>query len=124
MNACGAECNAWEKEKGLKASPRMVDEDDGFPATAPVGSFASGKTMFGMNDMVGNVFEWTQDWNGAYTKDDLRNPTGPARGDGRVIRGGAFNGGFALWVNPAFRYAMDPEAHTHGVGFRCAKSLP
>jgi formylglycine-generating enzyme required for sulfatase activity len=124
MNACGTECNAWEKQKGLPLSARMSDADDGFAATAPVGSFPAGKTMFGMHDMVGNVFEWTQDWNGVYTKDELRNPTGPVRGDGRVIRGGAFNGGFHLWVNPAFRYAMDPEAHTHGIGFRCAQSLP
>ncbi|MFW5739135.1 MAG: SUMF1/EgtB/PvdO family nonheme iron enzyme [Myxococcota bacterium] len=124
MNACGTECNAWEKEAGLPPGPRMYDEDDGFAATAPVGSFPAGVTMFGMHDMVGNVFEWTADWMGTYTKDELRNPTGPARGEARVIRGGAFNGGFSLWVNPAFRYAMEPDAHTHGIGFRCAKSLP
>ena len=124
MNACGTECNAWETKAGLTPGPRMYDADDGFPATAPVGSFPEGVTMFGMHDMVGNVFEWTADWMGTYTKDELRNPTGPARGDARVIRGGAFNGGFSLWVNPAFRYAMDPEAHSHGIGFRCAKTLP
>ena len=124
MNACGLECNAWEKAAGLVPGPRMVDADDGFAGTAPVGSFPAGVTMFGMHDMVGNVFEWTEDWMGTYTKDELRNPTGPARGKAKVIRGGAFNGGFSLWVNPAFRYAMEPDAHTHGIGFRCAKSLP
>lgn len=124
MNACGTECNAWEKEKGLSQGPRMYDSDDGFAATAPVGSFTKGVTMYGMHDMVGNVFEWTSDWMGTYTKDELRNPTGPARGEARVIRGGAFNGGYVLWVNPAFRYAMDAEAHTHGIGFRCVKPLP
>lgn len=124
MNACGTECNAWQTKMGLAKENPMYDADDGFHATAPVGSFPLGVTMFGIHDMVGNVFEWTADWMGAYTKDELRNPTGPARGDARVIRGGAFNGGFTRWVNPAFRHAMDPEAHTHGIGFRCAKSLP
>jgi formylglycine-generating enzyme required for sulfatase activity len=40
-----------------------------------------------------------------------------------VIRGGAWNGSFPEWLHPAFRYAQDPKSQSHGVGFRCAKSL-
>lgn len=121
MNACGAECVKWHEANDVPASPKMYDEDDGFPGTAPVGSFPAGRTMFGMDDMVGNVFEWTGDWFEVYPEgsDETSNPTGPAEGERRVVRGGAFNGGFTLWVDPAFRYGMPPTDRSHGVGFRC-----
>jgi formylglycine-generating enzyme required for sulfatase activity len=123
MNACGEECTRWHEENELRPSPQMYDQDDGFPGTAPVGTFPKGRTMFGMDDMVGNVFEWTEDWFAVYDppeKGALPNPSGPETGDKRVVRGGAFNGGFVLWVNPAFRYGMNPTDHSHGVGMRCA----
>src|SRR5262249_17246451 len=34
MNACGKECNAWEKAHGRKLTPVMYDKDDGYPGTA------------------------------------------------------------------------------------------
>jgi formylglycine-generating enzyme required for sulfatase activity/tRNA A-37 threonylcarbamoyl transferase component Bud32 len=120
MNACGTECTSWQKSRGLRAGPRMYDKDDGFAGTAPVGSFPAGITMFGLHDMIGNVFEWTGDYMTGYAAAELIDPTGPEQGTRRVIRGGAFNGGHPLWVNPAFRFAMVPETRSHGVGFRCA----
>jgi formylglycine-generating enzyme required for sulfatase activity/tRNA A-37 threonylcarbamoyl transferase component Bud32 len=124
MNACGLECTRWMEKQGLKPGPRMYETDDGYPGTAPVGSYPKGRTIFGLNDMVGNVFEWTSDWMGPYTADEQKDPQGPAEGVKKVIRGGGFNGGYVSWVNPAFRYGMEPERHTHAIGFRCAKSLP
>ncbi len=130
MNACGEECTRWHEDNDLRPSPQMYEQDDGFPGTAPVGTFPNGRTMFGMDDMVGNVFEWTEDWFAVYDnppRGPLTNPSGPDTGEKRVVRGGAFNGGFALWVNPAFRYGMNPVDHSHGVGMRCAltpKLLP
>ncbi len=120
MNACGTECTSWQKARGLRAGPRMYDKDDGFAGTAPVGSFPAGITMFGLHDVIGNVFEWTGDYMASYEAADLADPTGPDQGTRRVIRGGAFNGGHPLWVNPAFRFAMVPETRSHGIGFRCA----
>ncbi|MBK8258955.1 MAG: SUMF1/EgtB/PvdO family nonheme iron enzyme [Polyangiaceae bacterium] len=123
MNACGKECNAWEKAHGLKLTPAMYDVDDGFAGTAPVGSFPAGKTEYGAFDFVGNVWEWTADWFEEYKPDEVTNPKGAAEGTKKAIRGGGWNGGVPLWLNPAFRYHQVPSASAPGIGFRCAKGL-
>ncbi|WP_394828432.1 SUMF1/EgtB/PvdO family nonheme iron enzyme [Pendulispora albinea] len=122
LNACGTECVAWGKSHHVSLEA-LYPASDGYPTTAPVGQFPSGKSRFGPFDVVGNVWEWTADWYGDYGPDDGTNPAGPASGERRVIRGGAFNGSFASWLRPSFRYAQDPKAQSHGIGFRCAKSL-
>jgi formylglycine-generating enzyme required for sulfatase activity len=125
LNACGTECIAWAAKAGVKSQfPGMLyPADDGFPTTAPVGKFPAGRSRFGPYDVVGNVWEWVADWDGTYTAEDQKNPTGPAQGAKKVIRGGAWNGSFPGWLHPAFRYAQDPTALSHGIGFRCAQSL-
>ncbi|WP_438032386.1 SUMF1/EgtB/PvdO family nonheme iron enzyme [Sorangium sp. So ce204] len=123
MNACGTECTAWEKARGLTPSERMYEADDGFSGTAPVGSFPNGRTRFGADDVVGNVWEWTADWFETYKDEEQVNPKGAPAGDRKAIRGGAYNGGFALWLNPAFRYHQLATASAPGIGFRCAARL-
>ena len=127
LNACGAECVAW----GKKNDPQNVElklmypGDDGFPNTAPVGRFPRSRTSHGIDDMVGNVWEWVADHYGDYPKgaDRVPNPAGPASGTQRVIRGGAWNGSDVHWVRPTFRYSSPPSKRSYGIGFRCAKSL-
>jgi formylglycine-generating enzyme required for sulfatase activity len=99
----------------------MYDVDDGFATTAPVGSFPKGASRYGVQDVVGNVWEWVADWYGPYASAEERDPKGPAAGDERVIRGGSWNGSYASWVRPTFRYKDAPTKRSYGIGFRCAK---
>jgi formylglycine-generating enzyme required for sulfatase activity len=125
LNACGSECLAWAKQNKVSQQfpGALYPADDGYATTAPVGKFPAGRSRFGPYDVVGNVWEWVADWDGPYQAANQKNPTGPDAGQKRVIRGGAWNGSFPEWLHPAFRYAQDPKAQSHGIGFRCAKSL-
>jgi len=122
LNACGPECARWLGRRGASEGV-LHAEDDGWAATAPVGSFLAGASPFGALDMVGNVWEWVADRYGTYEANDADDPRGPLTGDARTIRGGAWNGARADWVRPTFRYASDPETRSHGIGFRCARAL-
>jgi formylglycine-generating enzyme required for sulfatase activity len=119
LNACGSECVAWAKEMKVQLTA-MYGADDSWPNTAQVGSFPKGKSPFGLLDVAGNVWEWVSDWHGPYGKGAEKNPTGPADGKLKVIRGGAWNGAVAGWVRPTFRFMAPPDSRSYGTGFRCA----
>jgi formylglycine-generating enzyme required for sulfatase activity len=101
----------------------MYEADDGFVHTSPVGSFPKGKSSWGIQDIAGNVWEWVGDWYGPYEANESSNPKGPGGGEERVIRGGSWNAGVPGWVRPSWRYRAAPTMRTHGIGFRCAKTL-
>ncbi len=126
LNACGKECVDWGKMNRLDPTGigrAMYPDDDGFPTTAPVGSFPAGKSRYGIQDVVGNVWEWVKDWYAPYTADERTDPRGPESGKERVIRGGAWNGAMAAWVRPTFRYHDAQTKRSHGIGFRCAATF-
>jgi formylglycine-generating enzyme required for sulfatase activity len=123
LNACGKECVAWGKKNQADGLDAMYPMDDGFPNTAPVGSFPQGASPFGLEDVVGNVWEWVADWYGPYGGGKETDPGGPKTGTDRVIRGGAWNGSDPAWVKPTFRFKSDPSLRSHGIGVRCAKDF-
>ncbi|MCA9656405.1 MAG: SUMF1/EgtB/PvdO family nonheme iron enzyme [Myxococcales bacterium] len=123
INGCGAECRTWRAAKGLPETPGLLyPASDGFPGTAPVGSFPAGRTQWGLDDIAGNVFEWTADPFRLYPGAEPA-PEGDdsdSRAARRVIRGGAFNSFLPDHADPALRFPQAEGAHTHGIGFRCA----
>jgi formylglycine-generating enzyme required for sulfatase activity len=92
--------------------------DDGHLRTAPVGSFSpKGDSPFGLADMAGNVSEWCEDLYGAYAGEEQKDPTGPASGEARVVRGGS-GGSRPRDCRSADRHGSHPERRENELGFR------
>ncbi len=83
-------------------------------------SFPNDVSPYGVRQMAGNVLEWCLDVydKNYYRTSPSRNPTGPAEGKKRVVRGGAWM--FDL-VEMSERRALKPETVLPYLGFRCAK---
>jgi formylglycine-generating enzyme required for sulfatase activity len=73
---------------------------------------------YGLYDMLGDVFEWTADWQGSYDGASQTDPTGPPSGTLRIARGGSFLYGERL-VRVSSRYATAPVETFYDFGFRC-----
>jgi iron(II)-dependent oxidoreductase len=92
----------------------------GLKGPVPVGSFAP--NGYGLYDMAGNVQEWVADRYAAeyYGSSPAEDPTGPAGGRLRVVRGGGwFTGPGCMGV--AYRIALPSNWVDFNVGFRCAR---
>lgn len=93
--------------------------------TTKVGSYQSGKSIYGAYDMAGNVWEWVNDWyDGSYYQNSpLSNPLGPETGDGKVLRGRSLGSYGGYSVRSSYRYWRYPTDASQGdFGFRCALS--
>ena len=90
--------------------------------TAPVGSHPSGVSPYGIHDMAGNVWEWCSDWHSEsfYSSSPRNNPTGPASGSSRVLRGGGWRGN-AFHIRSANRYYLSPSYGGYHIGFRLSQ---
>jgi len=115
--------------------PRSNTAEDGYSGTAPVASFPA--NGYGLFDMTGNVWEWTQDWY-AVGHEPLAEGSDPmvsseaATGDPRdpgvakhVIKGGSFlcSETYCSRYRPAAREAQSPDTGTSHIGFRLAAPI-
>jgi formylglycine-generating enzyme required for sulfatase activity/predicted Ser/Thr protein kinase len=111
----------WGRSEPTVDKVNMKGDGDGFPFSAPVGSFPLGESHYGVMDMAGNVWEWIADWYGAqyFQKSARRNPLGPASGSNRVVRGGSWKNGPDL-IRSANRSSEQPDRRLNVLGFRVA----
>lgn len=91
---------------------------------APVGSYSTDKSPYGVYDMAGNVSEWVEDWYQPYPGSDY---TSTDFGEKfKVLRGAAWGreGHYAMrqFQRSAYRFYLSPDSTLDDVGFRCAKS--
>lgn len=112
----------WGNVQDLNAA-NWARVDDGFEATAPVGSLKHDVSPYGIVDGAGNVMEWVADW---YAEDSYRdpadkNPLGPEHGLFRVMRGGAYTS-TGSDIRITSRSKMVPDFRDETIGFRCASS--
>ncbi len=87
----------------------------------PVASLKA--NAWGLYDMLGNVFEWTNDWQADYPDGADVDPSGPRNGENRVFRGGGYRLP-AAEARAAFRNGYGPDNRVEFIGFRCIRTLP
>ncbi len=111
---------------------------DRYEGTSPVGSFPA--NGYGLHDMAGNVWEWTDDWWTSGHPEDVEhaccipvNPRGGGRDDSldlgqlgtniprKVLKGGSHlcAPNYCLRYRPAARHAQMVDTGTTHIGFRC-----
>ena len=76
---------------------------------------------FGLYDVLGNVWEWVNDWydENYYQNSPSQDPSGPATGQARVLRGGSWAVDLGF-VRASFRVGYYPASRGNGIGFRCS----
>lgn len=128
LNACGRECARARaraagdpKDRPEGTWPKLYDASDGEVGTAPVGSFPAGRGRGKVDDLAGNVWEWTASSELTYrvTEDGPFGQGGPDTGR-RATRGGGFLSANDDNVRTAARKLRDVKDRRADLGFRCA----
>jgi formylglycine-generating enzyme required for sulfatase activity len=111
-NYCDSQCIGEEW--------RDTHQNDGYQYTAPVGSYSSGQSPYGIEDLAGNALEWVQDWytDDYYRRSPNRNPVNNTPTGLRVLRGGGWRYPPPV-LRTTFRFKSEPDVRGPARGFRC-----
>jgi formylglycine-generating enzyme required for sulfatase activity len=132
--ADGHRANVWQGQ-----FPWQNSRSDGFERTSPVGTYPPNE--FGLVDMIGNVWEWTDDWFRArHRAEDGKacctpvNPRGGPKSDShdhcggppiprKVLKGGSHlcAPSYCRRYRPAARHPQPIDTSASHIGFRCVK---
>jgi formylglycine-generating enzyme required for sulfatase activity len=107
---------AWYYKNALDTSKK-----EEFHKIHPVG--LKSPNGLGAYDMSGNVWEWTNDWydENYYSHSPRNNPTGPASGTMRAVRGGCASG--YIWnMRTSRRDGYEPNYSYRSIGFRLVRN--
>ena len=120
---CNVADQSAREEFSKVASPSFLFPwSDGYVFTTPVGRFRP--NAFGLYDMHGNVLEFCSDWYGEkyYQIAPAMDPTGPTRGEFRILRGGDWSS-YRTGCRAAKRYRDRPSIRCSNLGFRVVMDL-
>jgi len=111
----GWRANIWQG-----VFPTSNTLEDGWLTTAPVRTFTP--NGYGLWQMVGNVWEWASDWfdPGYYGVSPETSPTGPERGQSRILRGGSYlcHISYCNRYRNSARSQNTPDSSMGNAGFR------
>lgn len=131
INQGNAKANSWEG-----SFPYKNTQHDGYEGIAPVAQYPA--NGYGLYDMAGNVWEWTNDWyDGNYYKTLVGktsvNPQGPKEGfdpanpyaQQKTVRGGSFmcNDSYCSGYRVSRRMHSSPDTSLENTGFRVVKDI-
>jgi formylglycine-generating enzyme required for sulfatase activity len=116
----------WGDTPAVSCDLAVVPDGDGVDGcgtgeTMPVGSKPDGVSPCGAMDMIGSVWEWVADYYAMdyYESSPSTDPTGPATGEDRVIRGGSWAMPDPAFLRASMRQRNEPGFQSDSHGFRC-----
>ena len=112
--------NTWQGD-----FPNEDSAADGFAGTCPVEAFPPND--FGLYGVIGNVWEWCNDWwHPTFHRTTTRfSPVGPPSGDRKVMKGGSYlcHVSYCNRYRNAARTSNTPDSATGHLGFRAVRDV-
>jgi len=92
--------------------------------TSFVGAYESGKSVYGVYDMAGNVAEWVSSLYKPYPYLLTDGREDSTSGEHRIIKGGSWNNmSYGTDVRSFLRSQQSPSYNSNRIGFRCASTM-